>query len=109
MDSTLTTQKDAPARPAEDVSPSAGPGRILVEALETFEQAGVPYCLLHGYEDSPQRVGSDVDCIVAAEPRRLVALLHEERARIGAEVVLWRDGYIVLAGKGLDGQPCFLK
>jgi thymidylate kinase len=79
--------------------------------LETLERAGIHYCVLHGYENYPQRIESDVDCIISGElrPRQLVALLHENRSRIGAEVVRCRGYYIVLASKKADGSPCFLE
>jgi thymidylate kinase len=79
--------------------------------IEVLEVAGIPYCLLHGYERYPERVESDVDGILHREvrPRQLVALLHAHRGRIGAEVVTWRDYYVVLAGRDADGSPCFLR
>jgi thymidylate kinase len=108
MQSTLATAQAPSAGPRPE---APGPGRILRGVLETLEEAGVACCLLHGYEGYPWRVESDVDAIVSGKlrPRQLVALLHENRARLGAEVVLWRDYYIVLAGKGADGAPCCLQ
>jgi thymidylate kinase len=52
-----------------------------------------------------------VDCIISGKlrPWELVALLHEQRAVIGADVVRWADYYIVLAGKSADGSPCILE
>ena len=58
-----------PAKPptalAEDVGQS-GPGRILLGVFETLDRAGIPYCVLHGYESYPQRIKSDVDCMISA-------------------------------------------
>lgn len=110
--------QSAPSRPqaypppelAEDVGPS-GPGRILLGAFETLDRAGVPYCVLHGYEKYPWRIDSDVDCIISAEidPRQLLTLLHMNRALIGADVVWSRRHHVVLAGKNADGSPCFVE
>jgi thymidylate kinase len=57
-----------------------------------------------------------VDCVIAGglRPRQLVALLRENRDRIGAEVIgaggVRRLGYyLVLAGRNADGSPCFLE
>src|SRR6185312_3295873 len=65
----------------------------------------------HGYEGYPQRIKSDVDCIVSAEvrPRQLAALMHDNRTRIGAEVVRVRGGYFVLAVRDADRPPLFLE
>ncbi len=91
-------------------------GRALLGAFETLERAGIRYCVLHGYEGYPQKIKSDVDCIISGGLglRQLVALLRENRARIGAEVigagtVRWRGYYIVLAGKNEDSSPYFLE
>ncbi len=110
MNSTLDQVMSATTTP--DVGePSSGPGRVLLRVFETLERAGITFCVLHGYESYPQRVESDVDCLISRKlrPRQLIALLHENRARIGADVVRWQDNYAVLAGKNADGSPCFLK
>src|SRR5436189_1879561 len=93
----------APTLLAEDAGDT---GRILLGVFETLERAGLRYCVLHGYENYPQRIKSDVDCVVSDElsPPQLVALLRENRDRLGAEVIgagaVRRQGYyVVLAGK----------
>ena len=100
---------DSSATVADDAG-SIGAGRILPAVFETLDGAGIPYCVLHGYEDYPQRITSDVDCVVdpGTAPGRLVALLHRHRDRIGAEVVRCSGSHIVLAGKAPDGSTCFL-
>lgn len=100
-----------PALHVDDVGTSDGAGQILVGVLETLEEAGVSYCLQHGYENYPQHIKSDVDCIISGtlRPEEVVALLHEQRARIGAEVVRWEGYYIVLAGRNADGSICILE
>jgi thymidylate kinase len=106
---TLHQAKPPPA-PAEGLGQSSGPGRILLGVFETLDRARIPYCVLHGYEGYPQRIKSDVDCLISAEvsPGQLVALLHKSSAGIGAEVVLSRGYHLLLAGKNVDGSPCFL-
>jgi thymidylate kinase len=93
-----------------DVGESGGPGRVLQSVFETLERAGIRYCVTHGYESYPERIRSDVDCIISADvrPGQLVALLQENRAPIGAEVVRCRGHNLVLAGKNADGSPFFL-
>jgi len=92
-----------------DVAPS-GPGLILMAVLDTLDRAGIPYCLLHGYEDYPAHVNSDVDGLISGRlpPRQLLALLHKNRVRIGADVVRCQGYHLVLAGRRSDGSPCFL-
>ena len=94
----------------EDVRQTGGPGRILSGVFETLDRAGISYCVLHGYENYPQRIKSDVDCVIDPEmtPAQIYALLHRNSARMGAEIVRCRGYYIVLAGKNADGSPCFL-
>jgi thymidylate kinase len=96
--------------PAEDVGRSSGPGRLLLGVFETLDRARIPYCVLHGYESYPQWIKSDVDCIISAEvrPGQLIALLHENSTRIGAEVVRSSGYHLLLAGRNEDGSPCFL-
>src|SRR5947209_2676882 len=88
----------------------SGPGRILLRVFESFDRAGIQYCVLHGYEGFPQRTGSDVDCVIHPEhpPAQIYALLHHDRACIGADIISCRGSYIILAGKNPDGSPCFL-
>ena len=94
---------------AEDVGQSAA-GRILSGVFETLDRAGIPYCVLHGYENYPQQIRSDVDCVIGPEmtPGQIYALLYRNSSRIGAEIVRCRGYHIVLAGKSADGSPSFL-
>jgi thymidylate kinase len=96
---------------AEERRPSDGAGRTLLAVFETLERSGIPYCITHGYEGYPQQIKSDVDCIVPAEvrSRRLAALLHDNRTRIGAEVVRVRGTYFVLAVRNADCPTSFLE
>jgi thymidylate kinase len=98
------------AAAAQGAEPTSGPGRILAAVFETLDDAGIRYCVLHGYEGYPQRVNSDVDCVIdpATSPEALCALLHHNRIRIGAEIVHPRGYHLILAGKHADGSPCFL-
>src|SRR5215211_4763685 len=111
LNNCTTRQGQPPDQLAEDLRASDGPSRILLGVLETLEKAGVVYCLLHGYENYPEGIKSDVDCVISGklQPSELVALLHEHKALIGADVVRWVDYYIVLAGKSANGSPCILE
>ena len=88
-----------------------GAGSILLGIFAALESANIPYCVSHGYDGYPERVKSDVDIIVSANigPRQLLALLQENRARMGAEVVRHRGRYFILAGRNSDSTPCFLE
>jgi thymidylate kinase len=105
----LHRAKSTPALSAE-VDGTGGPGAILLGVFEILERAGIRFCVTHGYESYPQRIKSDVDCIISAEVRsgQLVALLHENQSHIGAEVVRCRGTNVVLSGKNADASPCFL-
>jgi thymidylate kinase len=103
--------QSASATFADGARHSSGPGEILLGVFETLDRAGIPYCVLHGYESYPQRVTSDVDCMVSANvrPDRLAALFHENRTTlIGADLVYCRGYYFVFAAKNADRLPCFL-
>jgi hypothetical protein len=109
-----TASRIGQSAPLEDAVHEAGQGdgagRILLGVFDALDQAGIRTCVLHGYRDFPRHIPSDVDCLVDAtvDPARLAALLHEAAGRLGAEIVLSRGRYFVLAGKEADSPPCFL-
>jgi thymidylate kinase len=88
----------------------SGAGRILLRFFELLDRAGIRYCVLHGYEDYPHRVDSDIDCVIdaAISPRQFYNLLHRERSRLGAKVVRCRGYHFVLAGRNADDSLCFV-
>src|SRR5205085_3960952 len=105
-----TLEQTLPRMPlAEDINESS-PSRVLLRVFETLGRAGIRYCVLHGYEGYPERIGSDVDCIIDANtaPSQIYTLLHQDRERIGAEIVRCSGYHIVLAAKNADGSPSFL-
>lgn len=91
-------------------APENEPGRILMRVFETLDNAAIGYCVLHGYEDYPGHVPSDVDCVIDAgtSAERVLALLSEHRDSIGAEVVGARGYYIVLSNREMGRDRCFL-
>ena len=93
-----------------DVGDSGGPSGLLLGVFDTLDRAGIPYCVLHGYRDYPRRIQSDVDCLIGPNinSAQLLALLRETGSRFGAEVVLCRNYYFILAGRESDGSPYFL-
>jgi thymidylate kinase len=96
---------------ADGVDQSGGPGRILLGVFETLDRAEIPYCVLHGYERYPQRITSDVDCMISASvhPDQLAALFHEKRGiSIDADLVCFREYYFVFAGRNADPSPSYL-
>ena len=110
MRPTPVPEREESLLPAGCVGQAGSSGQILLRVFETLDRAGVPYCVLHGYEDYPEKIPSDVDCMVSAEVRseHLAALFHENRAGIGAEIVRCTSNHIVLAGKNPDNSPCFI-
>src|SRR5437879_792548 len=114
MKTIRASQRLKPPTPlSSDAGHGDGPGRILLGVFEMFEQAAIPYCVLHGYESYPQRIKSDVDCIISNELRagQLLGLFQQNKSRLGAEVVRYRNRrghYLVLAGKNDNDTPCFV-
>lgn len=95
-----------------DARTRSGPGQILLGVFQVFDSAQVPYCVLHGYDNFPDRITSDVDLIVSREVRlrRLTDLLHENSETcINARLVCARGGYLVLARRNADRSTCFLE
>jgi len=91
---------------ASDAS-AAAKGELLSAVFDVLDRDGLAYCVLHGYEQYPHRVTSDVDILVPREmlPRRLGELLRANEGKLGARVVQWfndRAHFIVLARTGAD-------
>ncbi len=77
------------AQHTPDSDPIPGSSEILANVLRVLDWKQVPYCLLHGYRDYPDRITSDVDCLVPGWASRggLPSLLHAYRKHVGASVV----------------------
>ncbi|HZL38401.1 MAG TPA: hypothetical protein VFC78_24015 [Tepidisphaeraceae bacterium] len=89
-------------------------GAMLMRVLAALDDAQIPYCILHGYEQYPRCVSSDVDLLIPASflPDGLARVLHDRRDEIGGRVVQWFDDgahFIVLAGGDRDGPPVLLQ
>ena len=99
-----------PAAPLVQEQEPSAPGQILEKVFDTFNREGIRYCVMHGYDGYPHRVGSDVDCIVekGTSPELLHSVLQRNSSRIGAVVVRKQGYHFVLAGKNEDGFPIFL-
>ena len=110
MQTSASTYQQYSMTDAEDAGDGSEAGRVLLRVFEVLDRAGIPYCVLHGYESYPAHIKSDVDCIVdrSATPRSLVTLLYRNRETIGADVVRCQGRYIVLAGKSASGSPCYV-
>jgi thymidylate kinase len=102
MNSPTVLDRETP--PARHAAEPTGRGSVLTVVFDVLDRAGIPYCLPHGCGD---RAGSDVDCVIPADvrPERVAAVLHENRAAIGAEVVRCLSGHVVLATTVPDGAP----
>jgi len=82
---------------------------LLFRVFDLLDRKSVPYCVLHGYQSWPTRIGSDVDLLMPPRmiPDELAKLLHENEQELGAKVVLWlNDGaqFVVLCAKN-EGEP----
>jgi thymidylate kinase len=66
-------------------------GKLLESIAALLDAQNLPWCVLHGADEYPTRVISDVDCVMPAEvlPWRLAALLRDHRDVIGATLVQW--------------------
>lgn len=85
--------------------PCHASGGLLQRVLKLLDQAGIPYCITHGYQNYPQIISSDVDLIMPADVvrSRLAPLLHANQQLLGAQIVQWirqDSDYIVLMGVG---------
>jgi hypothetical protein len=107
---TLAKPRETYSQAEEVPEPRSESGRILLCIFEMLKRAGIPYCVLHGYEDFSADIKSDVDCIIGANTpaHDLLVLFRRNRHRIGAEVVRCMGHFFVLAGRNADGSPCFL-
>jgi len=60
---------------------------LFEQMIRTFEIAGMPYCILAGYDDYPQRIPSDIDFMVpptwnARLPRLIAGIAEASGARL---------------------------
>jgi hypothetical protein len=61
---------------------------LFSAVIDQFNRAELPYCILSGYEEYPDRVPSDVDFMVRpADMSRMSALLTQAAERCGARVL----------------------
>ncbi|HEX2256384.1 MAG TPA: hypothetical protein VHG92_06730 [Afifellaceae bacterium] len=105
----LDRPQSAPA-PSEEPRQAGEPGRLLAAVFDTFDRAGISFCVLHGYEAFPHWPGSDVDCVVGSQVsrRRLIELLARNAPALGAEVIRCKGSHIVLASRGGEGARVFV-
>lgn len=104
---TSSKQEQLAGENSRALASSEAAGQILLRVCETLDKAGVRYCMLHGYENYPQQIGSDVDILIdqGVTPDELAKLLRNNRTQIGADIVSRRGYCVVLAAKG---APAFL-
>jgi thymidylate kinase len=83
----------------------------LNAVFDLLDQTGIPYCVQHGYEGFPDKLGSDVDLIVPANvtAERLAGLFAKNREMLAARIVR-RNGasfFVLLCEREL-ATPQFL-
>ena len=89
-------------------SDSAGAGNAFATVAAVFEaldSAGIRYCVLHGYEEFPRLVGSDIDIVVSrdAETDKLNGIVAQPVEKSGARIVRGHNLFITLQiGSGLN-------
>src|SRR5215213_9058520 len=106
----------APPEPRTSSAALDPAGELLTRVFDVLDRDGLPYCVTHAYTNFPDRVESDVDCLMPREmlPRRLSELLRQNEALIGARIVQWFDDrahLVVLHAndKTPDGRDVFLQ
>jgi thymidylate kinase len=62
-------------------------GNAVLSVFAALDRAKVPYCVLHGYDGWPDRVNSDLDCVVSV-PAEQVALLFRGIGEIDLDLAL---------------------
>lgn len=76
---------------AERTAPGNAPANnraLFEQMIRSFEQAGMPYCILAGYDQYPEHIPSDVDFMLPGEwAPRLPALLASVAAQCGAQLI----------------------
>lgn len=61
---------------------------LFKQLIRKFEDAGMPYCILAGYDDYPETISSDVDFMIHSSwSSRLPALIADTAADGGAHLV----------------------
>lgn len=100
----------ADSKGTEYVASSGAAADMLGNVFGVLENAGVRYCVLHGYENYPQHVESDVDGIIDARvtPAQLYRLLYQNRAAVG-DIVRCSGYYVVLGSNAGRESPSFLR
>lgn len=89
--------------PPPGITAKAGNQDIFAQMIRTFEQAGMPYCILAGYDELPQGIPSDIDFMLPADwNSRLPGLISTIASATGARLVQHLQhettaGYFVLA------------
>jgi O-antigen/teichoic acid export membrane protein/thymidylate kinase len=66
-----------------------GSGPMLLALLDLLERNQIPWCLLHGYQDYPDQITSDVDCLIPswAAPQGFRRFLQLIQRQLGAGIV----------------------
>ena len=113
MTATSTEAMVPTASSPVDISSDAK-GALLARVLDVLDREGLAYCLLHGYDEYPNRVESDVDMLMPREmlPRGLAELLRARQQQIGARIVQWfadRQHFIVLQADDGANPPTLLQ
>ncbi len=85
-------------------------GDLFRDVVETLERAGHDLCILHGYEDYPERIRSDIDAI-SRNPEEIPRILSEDGAVSVIQVIdtqpaaaLWLALF-----RWYDGEPVIIR
>jgi thymidylate kinase len=84
---------------------------MLLGILRVLDACQVPYCLTHSFHELPERITSDVDCVVAADvsPERLAAMFQRHQAQlIPGRLIRWHNGLFVFGGRAPGAAPAYV-
>lgn len=85
-------------------------GDILLRVAASFAEAGIRWCILHGYQEFPQRVLSDVDIIVAKQDQAQVSRLLLQLPGIHlVQAINYQPDSVYYVLCSLDATPIMLQ
>lgn len=83
-------------------------GEVLRDALVALERAGHRLCILHGYEDYPENIRSDVDAI-SEDPKQIPRILSEQGVAVVQMIYTQAtNGFLYVLQRWHGNKPVFV-
>lgn len=83
-------------------------GNLLRSVSVALRRANRKLCVLHGYENYPERIDSDLDC-VCPEPAQIPRLLHERGVFAVVQAIEHeRNAFYYVLHRDYNGKPVFV-